>query len=177
MRLDVLNKKDEKVVAKLLDLYETSFPASERRDRTKLTDMIGTNDFMRFCAIIDNHDQLAGLFIYWDFPQFVYGEHFAIFPEMRNHGVGRDLLGHLFAITDKPIYIEVEPAEDEMSVRRVEFYRRNGFETVTKDYFQPPYENGGDGLPLWIMAHGQTNAETTKAAVETIIKQVYHDNY
>ena len=133
MRLDVLNKKDEKVVAKLLDLYETSFPASERRDRTKLTDMIGTNDFMRFCAIIDNHDQLAGLFIYWDFPQFVYGEHFAIFPEMRNHGVGRDLLGHLFAITDKPIYIEVEPAEDEMSVRRVEFYRRNGFETVTKE--------------------------------------------
>ena len=69
--------------------------------------------------------------------------------------------------------LEVEPAEDELTTRRVAFYRRNGYRIVDRSYVQPSYENFGDAAPLWIM--GNDTPERLPEFIERIKKEVYRD--
>lgn len=47
--------------------------------------------------------------------------------------------------------LEVEPTEDEMTTRRVNYYRRNGYKVLDKTYVQPSYHAMENACPLWIM--------------------------
>lgn len=176
MELVRINTSSDEGLASLVNLYVDSFPESERRDRSRLLSMIDGNQCMNLCSIIDDGGEVAGLLVYWDFDRFIYLEHFAIFPSMRNHGIGRKLLEHLFSKTDKVIFLEAEPDDTEMAKRRIGFYCRNGFEVVKKDYVQPSYVTDGEELPLWVLAHGQTDDNFVNEAVERIKEEVYYRN-
>ena len=63
-----------------------------------------------------------------------------------------------------------------MAGRRIDFYRRNGFDVVETDYIQPAYKAGGDQLPLWIMAHGKMDSHQVQEAISTIKTEIYHNN-
>lgn len=75
--------KDKSLTNKLISLYIESFPYNERRDTNYLLKLAESSDAMHFTSINDD-DILCGLLIYWNFKDFYYIEHFAIFPEMRN---------------------------------------------------------------------------------------------
>lgn len=116
--------------------------------------------------------ELSGLFVYWNLGDFYYLEHLAVYPAMRNKKIGQQVLDFVDRHLKGLRLLEVEPATDEMTTRRVNYYRRNGYEVLDKTYIQPSYHGAGDACSLWIMGN-----ETTPRLAEFIgrIKQeVYH---
>lgn len=177
MKLKRITDIDNQLYAQLCGLYTESFPEIERRDIKQLDRLVETSDRMHFNAILEDDGRPAGLMIFWDFGKFVYLEHFAIFPHMRNGGIGKRTLDLLSSATDKPQVLEAEPADDGMAGRRIEFYRRNGFEVIEKEYEQPSYRENGEGMPLWIMSDSVFEKDMIKEIAETIKQEVYYGNY
>ncbi len=156
-------------------LYEHAFPADERREMADLTRVIEQcGDFHIVGAFSDN--TFLGFFTYWrwDDHHVAYGEHFAIKPEARCGGIGRQVLEHVLTQVGLPMVIEVEPEADQLTRRRVAFYEREGFKPWRDvAYVQPPYSPGRNSLPLMLMSHGPMTEDTLKLAARLIQQRVY----
>ena len=167
-----IRKADEQILEKLTELYIISFPEEERRTIPQLKRMIEEVEEMNFCAI-ELDGNLSGLAVYWNMGEFFYMEHLAVFPEMRNHKIGQKVLEWWKQNLDKPQLLEVEPPTDEMTERRINFYRRNGMEILNKEYIQPSYKKDEDSLPLWIM--GTENPEKLDEYIADIRRVAYKE--
>ena len=117
-------------------LYRRSFPAHELRlwpdQQAVMNDPLYHFDL----CLLDG--ALAGLILYWDFGAYIYVEHFCAEPSMRGHGLGTLILAEL-AKKNKPIILEIDPPEDEISVRRQHFYQRLGFVANPYAYIHPSF--------------------------------------
>lgn len=154
----------------LFELYQNSFPIEERRELKDLNYLIQNEKQMCFNSIeIENH--LVGFIILWNFEDFIYIEHFAIFPEERCKGFGTEILEAIKANFKKTIVFEVEPENDLVSIIRINFYRRNLFEVIDKSYRQPSYHNKIDSYPMWIMSNKFDLTEITILNFIQIIKK------
>jgi GNAT superfamily N-acetyltransferase len=154
-------------------LLTTSFPAEEYRDLQELRAYTDTVPHF-YCHIVLEDETPIGLVTYWDLGGFYYVEHLAVDPNRRNGGYGHGLLEYLADRLKKPIVLEVERPTEEMSRRRINFYRRHGYALWEKDYFQPPYKSGYDKLPMYLMVKGDLNPEEDFESVkECIHRAVY----
>ena len=90
----------------------------------------------------------AGFLAVWEFESFIYIEHFAVDPALRNSGTGSAMLQELVKQYQKPICLEVELPEDELTRRRIGFYERNGFVFNEYPYIQPPISKGKSPVGL-----------------------------
>ena len=76
---------------------------------------------------------------------------------------------------EKPIVLEVERPIEEMAERRINFYKRQGFNLWENDYHQPPYRKGDDFLPMNLMVYGDLSAEKDYEQVKNKIhKEIYN---
>ena len=132
MTLIRITSADDSRLNRLIPLYEESFPESERRKIGQLKRMIENHAPMYFNAI-ECDGELSGMFVYWDMGDFYYLEHLAVFPEMRNKKIGQQVLDYVAEHLKGIRLLEVEPTEDEMTTRRVNYYRRNGCLLYTSD--------------------------------------------
>jgi ribosomal protein S18 acetylase RimI-like enzyme len=119
-------------------LYLSAFPPNERREYAELVNQL----YAENCVVnlITDNRQIAGFFIFWDFGDFTFLEHFAIETELRGQGIGERVLVLFKENVKKPIFLETEPPNNEMNKRRVNFYLRNGFHLLNRQYFQPSYD-------------------------------------
>lgn len=173
MKLVRITSANDKTLDRLILLYEESFPAEERREIGQLKRIIEAQPAMYFNAIKCD-GELCGLFVYWELGDFYYLEHLAVYPEMRNKKIGQQVLGYVATHLKGIRLLEVEPTTDEMTTRRVNYYRRNGYQVLDEEYVQPSYHTYEDACPLWIMG----NEETPRMPefIESIKKEVYRDN-
>lgn len=155
-------------------LLTASFPVEEYRSLDELRSYTDTKKHF-YCNLIFHNDNPIGLITYWDFKSFYYVEHFAINPAQRNGGHGKNVLNHLSQLLEHPIVLEVEVPEEEMAIRRINFYKRHGFELWEKQYLQPPYKPGDNYLPMQLMVQGHLQCEKAFEHVkELIYKEVYN---
>ena len=133
-----------------LALYEASFSPNERRTRDDHLRALQDADFVPLGAVEDGR-LLADVFL-WKTDGFVYLEHFAVQPELRNCGVGGKILDRLLDDTQQPFLLEIEPPEDALTSRRKRFYERHGLQAQPYAHVQLPFQGGGPILPLVIMA-------------------------
>lgn len=155
-------------------LFLSAFPEDERRDT--VAQRHNTDHHPRFhCYLVEEEHEPIGFFTYWDFDSFCYGEHFAIAPTRRNGGYGRQTIAALLQQIGKPLVLEVELPEDEMSRRRIGFYERQGLRLWKEvPYTQPAYRPGGNSLPMHLMATDGLSPETHYEQVkERIHREVY----
>lgn len=132
-------------------LFIGAFPANERRNLKAQRDNTDNNPLFRYYAIVMDNE-FAGILTAWDFSTFRYIEHFAIVPEKRSAGIGAKALRQFIEMCVSPIVLEVEIPLDDMSVRRIDFYRRQGLSLWENiDYYQPPYHEGDGILPMRLM--------------------------
>ena len=157
---------------KLISLYEEAFPEEERRKIKQLKRLISERSEMYFNAI-ETDGILAGLFIYWDM-QFYYLEHLAVFTPMRNLKVGQQVLDYIAEHLTGMRLLEVEPTTDEITTRRVNYYRRNGYEILDKTYMQPSYDEDIEVGNLWIM--GNRKSDRLQEFIERIKQMAYKEN-
>lgn len=155
-------------------LWIEAFPEAERRDTEAQRVNTDTNPVFH-CVLAQQDGQPVGFITYWDFGTFCYGEHFATDPALRNCGYGRQIFQAVLAHIARPFVLEVEMPEDEMSTRRIGFYKRNGM-IIWSDipYTQPAYRVGGESLPMRLMATPGLQPEKDAAdIIRTIHRYVY----
>lgn len=113
----------------------------------------------------------AGFLAVWEFESFIYIEHFAVDPALRNSGTGSAMLQELVKQYQKPICLEVELSEDELTRRRIGFYERNGFVFNEYPYIQPPISKGKSPVPLRIMTYGSAITQDTFEEMKRVLYQ------
>ena len=133
-----------------IGLYKISFPIHEQRENKSQIEILGHANY-HFNIIYDN-DCFVGIILYWETKEFIYIEHFAIDPNLRNGGYGSKVLKQL---TDKEkiLILEIDPPIDEISIRRKGFYERIGFCENTYAHIHPPYQTNFEGHKLMVLSH------------------------
>lgn len=167
--LELMRKND---FDKLYNLIENSFPRDEYRTYDGQKSLFEKDEYRVF-ARYDGAD-LTAFIALWDFDGFAYIEHFAVDEKYRNGGLGAKMLAEIIQKFDKPVCLEVEPPQDDMSRRRINFYRRNGFFLNEYNYVQPALAEGKNEIPLLVMTSGgKVNFDEFDKIREVLYKKVY----
>lgn len=174
IRLERINTANKSLYGYMEQLITSAFPPEEYRPLEELR--FYTDNKPHFHNHIISHQDIPiGFITYWNLGGFHYIEHFAIDPEKRNEGYGKEVLNHLCRHLHHPIILEVEMPEEAMAQRRINFYSRQGFALWEKTYLQPPYRAHDNYLPMLLMAYGNLECEKDFDVVKThIYQEVYH---
>lgn len=159
-----------------VELYESAFPEYERRPTDAWQDMIQAPcKYFQPVALTDVDGLFLGFITLWNFPSFVYVEHFAIRPALRGYGLGgRALNIFIKGCGSKPVVLEVEPPETDMARRRIGFYGRHGLSIVPLPYSQPGYRPGAEWVSLSVMA---TNTEWVEKHFDEVKRTIHKEVY
>lgn len=149
MELHRITSPEDAFFPAMFALYEASFPLSERRARPEQERLLAQRGY--FCTAILVDGQFAGLFCWWELDGTCYAEHLATLPALRGQGLGRRAM-ELLQARGLPIFLEIDPPEDEISRRRQGFYQRMGFLLCDYDYHQAPYRLGMPLIPLRLLS-------------------------
>ncbi|MGN0864648.1 MAG: GNAT family N-acetyltransferase [Akkermansia sp.] len=147
---ECLRDMDNPRVRRALEVYRRSFPYSEQREPAAQERMM-RDEAYRF-GLLRAPGRDVGALLWWEHADFLYLEHFFVYPEERNRGWGAAALRCLQAL-GRPIVLEIEPPQDDISRRRRAFYERCGFCTTEHAHLQPPYHAGQAELPLVVMSY------------------------
>ena len=150
MILERITNADHPMYEKARELYRVSIPYHERREEPS-QERILKDDTYHFSLVYDE-DSFVGIVLYWEAEDYIYIEHICIRPEMRNHQYGRKTL-ELIKEKNKTVILEIDPPEDEISIRRKGFYERAGFVENPYEYYQLPYHREDKECPLLIMTY------------------------
>ena len=160
----MLKKMEIKEFDQVYTLMEESFPKDEYRDYQKQKELFQNPEFR----------EIKAFFAAWEFETFIYVEHFAVNPILRNGGVGSRMLKALTEDAEKMIILEVEPPTEEIAVRRVRFYERNGFFFNDYPYIQPSMGEGRKETPLFLMStERKIDEEEYRMIRNTLYTKVY----
>lgn len=144
---------DDKLYKWAMALLAESFPECERRG-SKLQLKVMEHPHYKLEAITDDNVPV-GVVGYFDTPDFIYFENFCILPDKRNGGFGSAALRLLTENLQKPFILEAEIPQDDITRRRIEFYKRNGMAVNTFSHIQPHYRKNDEDLPLLILTYGK----------------------
>lgn len=149
---------------------ENNFIPDERRERKDARALLENPAFTMY-HILKNNEKV-GFVTIWELDSFDFIEHFVIYENYRNQGLGAKTLD-LLKSRGKKLVLEAELPTDELQKRRVAFYQRCNFVKNQFDYTQPPYKKGGLGVPMVLMSYpcALNDAENT---VSKIYKTVYN---
>lgn len=133
-------------------LYESAFPASERRSATQHAAAL--KDAAFHCMCLADARGFAGLLTYWKWETLVYVEHLAVSPEHRGQGIGHAVLDML----PGTVILEIEPVEDSATARRLAFYESCGFVRLPQPHVQLAYQTGEEDIALWLLSRPAVDA-------------------
>lgn len=156
MELKRITSSDNEEAQRLIALHSETFPEYERFQETPLlANMIDNARSMRFNAVYED-DRLAGFFMYWDLEDLYYIHFISVFPEMRNRKIGQKILDWVSGNLRLPVFLESEIPYDDITGRRLNFYKRNNFKELANDP-EILAENRRGGHPLWLMGTREVN--------------------
>lgn len=137
---------------KIYELLETNFSRDEYRSFEGQKALF---DDKRYDLIKETGQdgKLKGFIAFFDINEFIFIEHFVVDMTHRNLGIGQKMLKKFCAEQKKPVLLEVECPDSEINIRRIDFYKRNGFFYNDYEYRQPPIEKGCQSIPLSIMTY------------------------
>ena len=159
----MLKKMEIKDFDQVYTLMEESFPKDEYRDYQKQKELFQNPEYQILIEKNPEFREIKAFFAVWEFETFIYVEHFAVNPVLRNGGVGSRML-----------ILEVEPPTEEIAVRRVRFYERNGFFFNDYPYIQPSMGEGRKETPLFLMStERKIDEEEYRMIRNTLYTKVY----
>ncbi|MBR2336761.1 MAG: GNAT family N-acetyltransferase [Clostridia bacterium] len=148
---------------------EENFPVCEIRLKEEARAVLSQKDY--FLYHIEEDGRNVGFISVWNLNGFCFIEHFVIYLNFRNKGLGQIALD-LAKRKWKRLVLEAEPSDTELASRRLGFYKRNGFFQNSFKYMQPAYREGEEGVELVILSYPDLLDEG-KDTVKEIYKRVY----
>lgn len=120
----------------VFSIYREAFPPNEQRREADYAAALADPLFEADCIRLDG--STAGLLFHWQAGAFRYVEHLAVDPARRGGRIGSRALGALCERFGR-VVLEIDPPQDEISVRREHFYERLGFRANPHRYIHPSY--------------------------------------
>ncbi len=158
MEITRITSTKDKLFNPIWDIYTTSFPLCEQRTIDHQQTAFRSELYHLDCYT--ENDKIIGLLGYWDFPNYLYIEHFAINNALRGGGYGSRILESLLKSTDKFVIIEIDPQIDEISLRRLHFYERLGFKKTPFIHPLPIYQpQNHQDMDLTILTYPEAISE------------------
>lgn len=154
MNVTRITRTDDPLFVPFRELYLRAFPKFEQR--TFEHKAKGLTADSHFLYVYQEGETFIGFVIYWSFDDYIYIEHYAISDAVRGKGYGSRLLTELVAKTEKTVILEIDPVVDEVSTKRLRFYRGLGFIENDYDHVHPPYRPEFNGHALKVLSHGRT---------------------
>lgn len=152
IELKRITTKDDPALDEANLVYEEAFPEGEKRPwREHIAMAINNKSYYLFAAF--DGDNLIGILIYWDLQDFIFGDYLAIKPSAREKKYGERIIRTLTNQISKPVIVEVERPEDELSTRRIGFYQRLGFHLSDYPYFMPDFSGNHENIPMLLMSY------------------------
>lgn len=168
----MLNKTSITDFDGVYDIMQSSFPSDEYRPRDEQLKLFKNPNYSVYSVY--NDDSIVAFAAIWTFSEFTYIEHLAVDPNCRNGGMGSKILREITKNSPKRICLEVEPPQNDIARRRIDFYKRNGFFLNSYPYIQPPISMGKQALPLLIMT---TLSPIDRPLFEEIKTTLYSEVY
>lgn len=151
-----ITRTDEPLFAPLRELYSRAFPKFEQRTFEHQAKGLTADNYFLYAYQEDG--AFIGFVAYWSFDDYIYIEHYAISDEVRGKGYGSRLLSDLLSKTEKTVILEIDPVVDEVSTKRLSFYRGLGFVENNYSHVHPPYRSEFEGHALKVLSHGRALA-------------------
>ena len=162
----------EETFDEIFPLLEEAFPVTELRVKEEQRRLLQEACYRLYG--VRKNGAFAAVFATWEIDDFLYIEHFAVKEVYRNSGYGGMLLDRLLEEKGRPMVLEVEVPEDDMTRRRIGFYERHGLVYNEYPYLQPPLRKGQDLLPLRFMTKpAAIDEETYERYKNRIYRIVY----
>ena len=171
MKLRRITSSNNQEAQRLISLHSETFPEYETFQETPLlANLIDNVQSMQFNGIYEENE-LVGFFIYWDLEDSYYIHFIAVFPELRNRKIGQKVLDWCLENLHLPVFLESEIPYDEITQRRLNFYKRNGFKELANDpAILADVRRGGH--PLWLM--GTQEVDDLTPYLTRIRDEVYY---
>lgn len=155
-------------------LMESSFPSDEYRPYEEQKKLFDRPQYRIYVVHGAKEDAVRGFLAMWQFPDFMYIEHFAVHEALRGQGIGSLVLGEVMEMSGRQICLEAELPKTDIARRRIAFYERNGFFLNEYPYVQPPVSKGKKEVPLALMTSQEYIA---RERFEKIKAELYREVY
>ena len=153
-------------------LLEQSFPPEEYRKKEKQLALL--EDSRYEATVLMQNDTVTALIGAWKLDDFIFIEHLAVSPALRNKGIGSTFVSEYVSNSSLPVVLEVENINEELPQRRIGFYKRLGFVLTDVCYDQPNFIESNVKIPLRIMYHAKEGAAFDLSKVkDTIFSKIY----
>lgn len=159
----------------LPDIFEqmkANFIVDELRSYDDIVRLFGHNYNI---VHIVHEEKNVGFMGLWQVGEYTFLEHFVIYEQFRNSGLGGQALRLLQKNVGR-LLLECEPPVEPMAARRLDFYLRNGMRLNEQDYYQPPYRPNGNACYLKLMSYPEALADFDDVAA-MVYKTVYGIDY
>ena len=158
--------------SRVWDIMQESFPVDEHRPFNQQKELLRKQEYKIY--VLRNQNTVQGFIAVWELKSLLFIEHFAMDKACRNQGLGSKLLSYITNKYTQTICLEVEIPKDEITCRRVEFYKRNGFYLNPYEYMQPPLSAGQKDVPLRIMTYKREKTFEEFSSIRALLyKEVY----
>ena len=145
-----INDSRDKDFYQAWDIYTNSFPIFEQRNLYDQIEAMKDDNFN--CRVYIEEDNVVGLLFFWNYENYRYIEHFAISKIMRGKNYGSNILKE-FCEEEYSVILEIDPPIDEISISRLNFYKRLGFVENEYNHIHPPYRRGSSGHGLEVLSY------------------------
>lgn len=166
MKLEPFTIKDFDLFYPLL---KTSFPENEL-----LPQDIHLKLFSQPTFFGRQYKNFSAFTIGYQFETYLFLELFMVQAHLRNQGIGKEFLLEVIQNASTPILLEVEHPTDDLSKRRIEFYKRLGFHLNICDYKMPRFDKEHGGVPLYLMSYPN---QLTEEEINNYTKKIHQDVY
>lgn len=167
------NKLEVNDFTSFFRLMEISFPASERRDFKRAKALFESHNSYHVIAKKEGDDVIAFL-AYWIFGSHYFIDHLAVDEHHRGEKLGSRIVDYFLKDVNKTVVLEVEPLTDEITQKRVLFYKRLGFHLNPFPYTQPPMQRGEPPVDMIIMSYPDPlDEDKFRLITEKIIQECY----
>ena len=155
---------------------EKSFPKNEYRAKESQKKLL-KNPMYKLDVKTDESGKTIAFIASWDFPKFIFIEHLAVDPSCRGKGMGSKIMKDFINNSKKPIVLEIEIPNDEISIKRKNFYEKLGFKLNNHEYYQLPLRKGDKPMKLNLMSYPEEIPDENFEIIENIIQSFVYPEF
>jgi len=169
-----IKNQHNKYFEKAWQIYEDSFPTEEKRTLKEQIKLFDKKSFTMLCYVED--ETLLSILFYWQIDTYTYLEHFAVNSTLRGRSYGSKILQE-FINNNQKIILEIEPVVDEMTQKRLDFYKRFDFKVNNHIHFQVPFRKDAQKLKLTFLSHKKVlSVDEYTTLYQMMLKEMSYEN-